>query len=130
MPTYRKIRRAEWEANAGQATKAHAKGTCTIFYSNGRRQEFANVDRGEFFEWERKHWDYNRPPNGVQCLQPEIVPEQADIDAEIAEQEETEYQAKQDRRRRMFALADSALRAKLSETEYNRQYASRQTAKG
>lgn len=131
MPTYRKIRRAEYEQDAGTHHKTTdiRTGRVTVFYSNGRRQEFEHIRYTEFADWERRHWDYTRPPNGVKTLQPEIEPEQEDIDAEIAEQAEEEYQAYRGRRMRMFAIADKALRERLGETEYNKRYARWQTTK-
>lgn len=114
MPTYRKIWSAEWIANPEDDTKAHGQGTVSVYYSNGRCDEFNGVDRGEFFVWETRGFDWRYPPNNVQTREPEIVPEQEDVEAEIQEQADLEYQNRRNRRLRMFALADNALRGKYA----------------
>jgi hypothetical protein len=68
----RKITYAEWEVNAGQTTDAHGKGTVTVYYSSGRNDTFFDIDRGEFFEWEGRKWDYRKPPEGVRTRPPII----------------------------------------------------------
>jgi hypothetical protein len=123
MPTYRKIRRAEYE----QDKQTHHKttdvrtGRVTVFYSNGRRQEFDHIRYTEFADWERRHWDYTRPPNGIKTLQPEFEPEIEDIDAELAEQEQA-YVDQRERRRKLFRIANLELEKRIGTEQYRIKY--------
>ena len=120
MDVLRRITRAEW-AVSGSKTDAKGTGNVTVYYSNGTRDEFAGIARGDFFEWEQKGFDYRRAPQGIQTKPPIVDRQQEDkqdeIDAQIAA-DESRYA----RRQRMFKMANEALRAQIGEAEYQRLY--------
>jgi hypothetical protein len=123
MPTYRKLKRAEYEQDAGQThhTEDKRTGKITVFYSNGRRQEFEHISRRDFFEWEARHFDYRRPPSGVKTLPPDIQPEPEEIEAAL-EEKEAEYQAMRERRRKIFKMANLALEKQIGTEQYRKLY--------
>lgn len=41
------------------------KGTVTVLYSNCREDEFAGIDRGQFYQWADKGFDPLNPPSGI-----------------------------------------------------------------
>lgn len=78
MPTIRTIRYAEYEQDAQTHHKATdiRTGKVTVFYSNGQRQEFESIKWTDFEEWERRHWDWLRPPEGVTTRPPIVEPDE------------------------------------------------------
>lgn len=41
------------------------KGRVIVSYTNGREDEFDDIDRGQFFQWYERGCDVHRPPFGV-----------------------------------------------------------------
>jgi hypothetical protein len=103
-----KILRAEYDQEVDQPHQEDRRtGTVTVYYSNGTFQEFVHIDRAEFFDWERRRFDYKQPPSGVRTKPPIVELDRREIEPESipVEQENT----RQKRRARMFKLADDAL---------------------
>jgi hypothetical protein len=125
----RYIKRADFEEYPGQVHTSGPdtrRGKVTVVYSNGRRPEFENILREDYFYWKDTHkfsWRY--PPAGVTTWPPRVHKDSRDTQAETDEENErieAEEISRKARRQSRFDASNVALLNQLGEAEFDRRF--------